>query len=64
MREDILLKNRVNFSETFPLVFLVGSYASIAFLWTIRDLGYEQGVTSNIHPNRGKPHHFRRACRI
>ncbi|KAG8221153.1 hypothetical protein J3R82DRAFT_2699 [Butyriboletus roseoflavus] len=28
------------------------AYASLAFLWTIRDRGNEQGVTSNIHPNK------------
>ncbi|KAF8548013.1 hypothetical protein OG21DRAFT_816128, partial [Imleria badia] len=28
------------------------AYASLAFLWTIRDRGNGQGVTSNIHPNR------------
>jgi len=30
------------------------AYASLAFLWTIRDRGNGQGVTSNIHPNRGE----------
>jgi len=28
------------------------AYASLAFLWTIRDRGNRQGVTSNIYPNR------------
>ncbi|KAF8141358.1 hypothetical protein EV363DRAFT_1391827 [Boletus edulis] len=28
------------------------AYASLAFLWTIRDRGNRQGVTSDIHPNR------------
>ena len=38
--------------------FLLGRYASIAFLWTIRDRGDRQGVTSNIHPNRSKQFSF------